>query len=84
MTPSPQVNIGFRAQLKKANSPAMKPITAPAHPWTESKAPVLAAAPDLVVGDALIVAVPDEDVPVMTLSLEVAKTLKDLISTGEK
>lgn len=59
----------------------MKPIIAPAHPWTESKAPVLAAAPDLAVVDAVEVAVPDEDVPVMTLSLEVPKILRDLISS---
>ena len=80
----PQINIGSRAQLKNANSPAMKPITAPAHPWTESKAPMLVAAPDPAVGDVVIVAVPDEDVPVTTLSLEVAKILRDLISTREK
>jgi len=62
----------------------MKIIIAPAHPWTESKAPVLTAALDRAVCDAVIVAVPDADVPVMTLSLEVAKTLRDLISSRGK
>jgi hypothetical protein len=36
------------------------------------------------VDDAVVVAVPDEDVPLMTLSLEVAKILRDLISTRDK
>ena len=45
---------------------------------------MLVAAPDPAVGDVVIVAVPDEDVPVTTLSLEVAKILRDLISTREK
>jgi hypothetical protein len=59
----------------------MKMTTALAHPRAELKAPVLAASPNLAVGDAVIVAVPDEDVPLMSLSLEVAKILRDLISS---
>jgi len=62
----------------------MTPAIIPAHPWTELKAPVLVEAPDPAVGDAVIVAVPDEDVPLMTLSLEVAKILRDLISTRDR
>jgi hypothetical protein len=37
-----------------------------------------------VVDDAVIVAVPDGDVLLMTLSLEVAKILRDLISSRDR
>ena len=73
--------MGSCVQPKKANSPAMKLTIALAHPWPELKAPIPAAAPDLAVADVVAVAVPGEVVPLMTLSLEVAKILRDLIST---
>ena len=62
----------------------MKLTTALAHPWAGLKAPIPAAAPELAVADVVVVTVPDEDVPLITLSLEVAKILRDLISTRDK
>jgi hypothetical protein len=70
-------------QPKKATSPATAPIIAFAQPCTGLKA-LIPAAPDPPVGDVerVAVAVPDE-VAVMTLSLEVAKILRDLISSRD-
>ena len=62
----------------------MKLTIALAHPWAGLKAPIPAAAPDLAACDVMVVAVPGEDVPPMTLSLEVANILRDLISTRDK
>ena len=76
-------------QPKKESSPAMKLTTAPAHPWAELTVPVLVTEPSLADGDVVTIAVldgdvSDEGVPLMTLSLEVAKILRDLISSRNR
>ena len=62
----------------------MKRTIALAHPWAELKAPIPAAAPDLAVGDVVVVAVPGEDVLMMTLSLEVAKIWRYFMSSRDR
>ena len=62
----------------KATSPATAPTTAPAHPWMESNAPIAVAAPDPVVSDVVAVDV------LMTLSVDVAKILRDFISSRDE
>ena len=63
------------------DSPAIAPITALVHPRTELKAPLPEATLDAAVRDAVIVPVPGEVVLLVTLSLAVAKILRDLISS---